>query len=96
MFGQLNARELDFESCPVPPSVTGQLLDLIESGMVSGLRAKDILTVLLDNSVTKSPEDIAKSRGWIQDQNRTAIETLCKKVISDNPDVVNTARHLTR
>lgn len=66
----------------------GQLLDLIEKGLVSGLRGKDILTLMLDNPKSECPEEIAKNQGWIQDQNRSAIEALCKKVISDNPDVV--------
>ncbi|KAJ3410784.1 hypothetical protein HDV05_003249 [Chytridiales sp. JEL 0842] len=87
IFGWLKARNLKLVSCPVSPKRVGNLIDLIENNLLSALRGKNVLTLMMDGD-TRTPEEIAKENEWIQDNSDTLISTLLDDLIERNQSIV--------
>ncbi|KAK0527888.1 hypothetical protein OC834_004254 [Tilletia horrida] len=95
----LNAHELGFEACPVPPSSLAELLALVEQRRITGTVAKTLLPELVSNPELLNPSVTAllESRGVLSPPAATdpaqgghddASDTnlsLCKTIIDDFP-----------
>ncbi|PZR77001.1 MAG: Asp-tRNA(Asn)/Glu-tRNA(Gln) amidotransferase subunit GatB, partial [Chthoniobacterales bacterium] len=69
--------------CPIPPEALEGLLDLIESGKISGKQAKEVFTEMFASG--KSAAAIVEEKGIEQLSDVAAIEALCDRAIADNP-----------
>ncbi|TPX69336.1 hypothetical protein SpCBS45565_g02615 [Spizellomyces sp. 'palustris'] len=92
LFGSLRSRHLNLLSCTVEPTRLGHLIDLVETGRVSGLRAKDILHAMMDGN-TQSPLEIAESFGWILASDVTALHRLCEEIVDEFPEMAVKVRN---
>ncbi|MEP7014743.1 MAG: Asp-tRNA(Asn)/Glu-tRNA(Gln) amidotransferase subunit GatB [Verrucomicrobiota bacterium] len=69
--------------CPVPPEGLDELVNLIDSGKISGKQAKEVFTEMFASGKTATA--IVKEKGIEQLSDTAAIEILCDEVIASNP-----------
>jgi len=72
--------------CPVPPERLDELVNLIESGKISGKQGKDVFAEMF--ATGKSPAAIVNEQGIEQLTDSSVIEALCDEVITANPKPV--------
>lgn len=87
---ELKRDERDIEACPVPPGNMAELLQLLDSGVISGKIAK---TVFEEMYVTgRSAKSIVEEKGLVQVRDESAIETAIMEVFAENPAEVEAYR----
>jgi len=87
---ELKRDERDIMACPVPPENLAELLQLLESAVISGKIAK---TVFEEMYVTgKSAKAIVDARGLLQVTDHGAIEAVIDEVLRENPAEVESFR----
>ena len=69
--------------CPIPPEALDELVNLIDSGKISGKQGKEVFAEMF--STGKSAATIVKEKGLEQLSDTNAIEKLCEEVIAANP-----------
>jgi aspartyl-tRNA(Asn)/glutamyl-tRNA(Gln) amidotransferase subunit B len=90
--GRLNADNLDFNACPIPPAKLARLLARILSGDLSGKLAKEVLAAMWSGEDGGDPDSIIKKRSLIQISSSAALEEICDQVIAANPRQVEDYR----
>ena len=90
LLAELNERELTIAECPVPAASIGALIDLIESGRISGNQAKEVFAHLFENPA-ESPASIAKAKGF-EPADSGEVEGIVDEVIAANPGPVGEVR----
>ena len=74
------------DDCPIPPQALDELVDLIDSGKISGKQGKEVFAEMFSSG--KSAAAIVKDKGIAQLSDLSAIEKLCDEVIAANPKPV--------
>jgi aspartyl-tRNA(Asn)/glutamyl-tRNA(Gln) amidotransferase subunit B len=69
--------------CPIPPAALDELVNLIDSGKISGKQAKEVFSEMF--ATGKPAAEIVQEKGMAQLSDAAAIEALCDRVIADNP-----------
>jgi len=69
--------------CPIPPEALDELVNLIDSGKISGKQGKEVFAEMF--ATGKRAAAIVKEKGIKQLSDLSAIEALCDEVISANP-----------
>jgi aspartyl-tRNA(Asn)/glutamyl-tRNA(Gln) amidotransferase subunit B len=70
------------EDCPIPPEALDELVNLIDSGRISGKQAKEVFAEMF--ATGKRAGAIVKEKGIEQLSDVSAIEALCDQVIAAN------------
>jgi len=91
--GLLKKKGLDLEVEPISSSTFAELIDLIANGDLSSRGAKDLMSILVEDSGTPAlPVDslrgIADKNGLIQKSDLGSLEPIILGVIGSNPKVV--------
>ena len=79
----LSANHRTISECPIPPTALDELVNLIESGKISGKQGKEVFAEMFASG--KGAAAIVKEKGIEQLSDTSAIEALCDKVIAANP-----------
>jgi aspartyl-tRNA(Asn)/glutamyl-tRNA(Gln) amidotransferase subunit B len=69
--------------CPIPPEALDELVNLIDSGKISGKQGKDVFAEMFASG--KGAAAIVKEKGIEQLTDASAIEAFCDQVIAANP-----------
>ena len=69
--------------CPISPKALDDLINLIDSGQISGKQGKDVFAEMF--ATGKGAAIIVKEKGIEQLSDASAIEALCDQVIASNP-----------
>ena len=69
--------------CPIPPDALDELVNLIETGKISGKQAKEVFAEMF--ATGKTAAAIVKEKGVEQLSDTGAIEKICDDVIAANP-----------
>jgi aspartyl-tRNA(Asn)/glutamyl-tRNA(Gln) amidotransferase subunit B len=69
--------------CPILPEALDELVNLIDSGKISGKQAKDVFAEMF--ATGKGAATIVKEKGIEQLSDVSAIEALCDEVLAANP-----------
>ncbi|MGV8075632.1 MAG: Asp-tRNA(Asn)/Glu-tRNA(Gln) amidotransferase subunit GatB [Syntrophobacteraceae bacterium] len=88
---ELKRDEREIEACPVPPENLAELLQLIDTGVVSGKIAKSVFDEMY--STGKGAKAIVKEKGLVQVKDEGAIESIVDEVLSENPKEVEGFRN---
>src|SRR5438132_8462367 len=70
-------------NCPIPPGALDELVNLIDSGQISGKQGKEVFAEMFASG--KGAAAIVKEKGIEQLSDAGAIEALCEQVIAANP-----------
>jgi aspartyl-tRNA(Asn)/glutamyl-tRNA(Gln) amidotransferase subunit B len=82
----LSAAGKAINECPIPPDALDELVNLIESGKISGKQGKEVFAEMFVTG--KSSAAIVKEKGIEQLSDVSVIETLSDQVIAANPKPV--------
>jgi aspartyl-tRNA(Asn)/glutamyl-tRNA(Gln) amidotransferase subunit B len=82
----LGAAGKTIHDCPIPPEALDELVNLIDSGKISGKQAKEVFAEMFASG--KRAAAIVKEKGIEQLSDMSAIEALCEQVIAANPKPV--------
>jgi aspartyl-tRNA(Asn)/glutamyl-tRNA(Gln) amidotransferase subunit B len=69
--------------CPIPPEALDELVNLIESGKISGKQAREVFAEMFSSG--KAATAIVKEKGIEQLSDAREIEAICDQVIAANP-----------
>jgi aspartyl-tRNA(Asn)/glutamyl-tRNA(Gln) amidotransferase subunit B len=83
---ELKRDEREIEECPVPAQNLGQMLKLIDEGLISGKIAKSVFEEMYRTG--KEAAAIVKEKGWVQVTDSSAIEKTVEAVLAKNPKEV--------
>ncbi len=72
--------------CPVAPESLGALVELVESGRISGRQGKEVFAEMFAGG--RSPAEIVAAKGLTQVTDRNELEALCDQVIAAHPKPV--------
>ncbi|MGH8101154.1 MAG: Asp-tRNA(Asn)/Glu-tRNA(Gln) amidotransferase subunit GatB [Chthoniobacterales bacterium] len=72
--------------CPVPPEALDDLVNLIDSGKISGKQGKEVFAEMF--ATGRGAAEIVREKGIEQLSDVSAIEALCDQVIAANPKPV--------
>ncbi|MEX2606825.1 MAG: Asp-tRNA(Asn)/Glu-tRNA(Gln) amidotransferase subunit GatB [Kiritimatiellia bacterium] len=75
----------------VTPEALGNLILLVEKKILNHSKAKEVFGLLVDSG--GDPEQLVKDKGWAQVSDRSSIEGFVKRVIDENPSVVEDYRN---
>ena len=78
------------KDCPIPPEALDELVNLIDSGKISGKQGKEVFAEMF--ATGKTATGIVKQKGIEQLNDVSAIEKLCDEVIVENPKPVTDFR----
>ena len=79
----LSSASKTITDCPIPPEALDELVNLIDSGKISGKQAKDVFAEMFASG--KGAAAIVKEKGIEQLSDTGAIEAFCDEVIAKNP-----------
>ncbi len=74
------------EDCPIPPEALDELVNLIDSGRISGKQGKEVFAEMF--ATWERAGAIVREKGIEQLSDVSAIEALCDQVIAANPKPV--------
>src|SRR5512136_2329600 len=77
---ELKRDEREIEECPVPAKNLGQMLKLIDEGLISGKIAKSVFEEMYRTG--KEAAAIVKEKGWVQVTDSSAIEKIVEAVLA--------------
>ncbi|MET0155987.1 MAG: Asp-tRNA(Asn)/Glu-tRNA(Gln) amidotransferase subunit GatB [Rickettsiales bacterium] len=86
LFGRLNKRGLALENNPIDEAHFAELLELIETDVISGKIAKDVLDAMFETG--KAPSVVVDENGWRQVSDASAVLPLVEAVMAENPEKV--------
>jgi len=87
LFSLLNNDNIEIVNSPVSPSNLGQLIKLINTNVISGKIAKDILVEMYNSK--QNPINIVEQKGLTQISDTSEIEKIIDQVIKENKSMVN-------
>ena len=82
----LSAAGQTIRDCPIPPEALDELVNLIDSGKISGKQGKDVFAEMFASGKTAAA--IVKEKGIEQLSDMSAIGAICDEVIAANPKPV--------
>lgn len=85
-FSLLNKNGATVLTSKITPENLGKLVDMIQTNIISGKIAKDVLELMWETQ--KSPDAIVEEKGWRQITSTDAIEDALREVLSENSDKV--------
>jgi aspartyl-tRNA(Asn)/glutamyl-tRNA(Gln) amidotransferase subunit B len=86
LLGLLNAQGITIDKSPISAGNLAQLLEMIESGMISGKIAKIVFEEMA--ATGKPPRRIVEEKGLVQITDTSEIELIIGNVLSGNPNEV--------
>ena len=86
LFALLNEKDLGITQSPINAENLSKLINLIKNGTISGKIAKTVFELMANGD--KDPQKIVEEKGLKQESDPKALESLIKKVITENPDKV--------
>ena len=90
LFGRLNKEGLDISDTPISAAQLAAIVELIESGVISGKIAKDLFEIVWAEG--GDPRDVVEKRGLRQITDTSAIERAVDAIIAANPEKVAQAK----
>ena len=90
LFGKLNKTSMTLKTCEIKPKQIGQLIQLIESNVISGKIAKKVFEAMFESG--KDPEEIVEEQGLKQVTRNELIEPIIDNILTKYPDKVNEYR----
>ena len=82
----LSAAGQRIDECPIHPEALDELVNLIDSGRISGKQGKEVFAEMF--ATGRSAAAIVKEKGIEQLSDMSALEALCDEVIAANPKPV--------
>ncbi len=86
LFASLNEKNISISESKVNPNKMAQLINFINSGIISGRTAKEVFEIMKETG--DEPKKIIESKGLQQKSNPKELELIIDKVVLENKDKV--------
>ena len=86
LLGLLNDSGKEIDASPVAPAALAELIQLVESGKITGAVGKKVFATMFETG--RSPSEVVASEGLSQISDASAIEQAALEVIAKNPENV--------
>lgn len=86
LLGALNKLEIDFKDIKLTPKMLSDLVNFVETKVISSKQAKVVFAEMLDTG--KDPKTIIKEKGMQQITDPALIGNIANEVLDENPDVI--------
>ncbi|MDQ3877238.1 MAG: Asp-tRNA(Asn)/Glu-tRNA(Gln) amidotransferase subunit GatB [Actinomycetota bacterium] len=90
LFGLVNEKGIELVDCKISPAQLAGLVELVDSGDISGKQAKVVLAEMFESGA--DARDVAESKGLKQVSDTDALQSVVDEVIADHQDVVEKVR----
>ena len=87
LFASLNDKNISISQSPVTAKKMSQLIDSINSGVISGRTAKEVFEAMKETG--EEPNKIIESKGLQQKSDPKELEEIVEKILADNKDKVD-------
>ena len=87
LLGYLNKNDIKIKDIYMTPEMLTEICNSVKTGKISSQQAKEVFTLVLEEN--KSPEEIIKEKGFVQNSNEAEIIKIKQKVLDDNTEAVN-------
>ncbi|MDB9744576.1 Asp-tRNA(Asn)/Glu-tRNA(Gln) amidotransferase subunit GatB [Pelagibacteraceae bacterium] len=87
LFASLNDKNISISQSPVTAKKMSQLIDSINSGVISGRTAKEVFEAMKETG--EEPNKIIESKGLQQKSDPKELEEIIEKILADNKDKVD-------
>ena len=84
----LNDKAIELSQFPISPKAITEIIELIDSGMISNSQAAQNLFPALIEQPNASPKKLAEANGWIQESDDNALIAWAAEAIALYPDKV--------
>ncbi|KAH9965828.1 Glutamyl-tRNA-Gln amidotransferase B subunit [Russula dissimulans] len=92
LLGQLALRRKLFRDNPISVEQMGGLIDMVQSGMVTGSSGKLLLRHMLDHPSSEAPSRLAEGLCLLANRGDDFLERLCSQAIADMPEEAEAMR----
>ncbi|KAJ2964598.1 hypothetical protein NQZ79_g410 [Umbelopsis isabellina] len=92
LFGQIASKSVSFSSNPVSTDQLGSIVDLVQSGSITGMTAKNVLKIMVDETQPRLALDIVEEKGWKKVGDESKLREMCLALMDKNPDKVASIR----
>jgi len=92
LLGQLALRKKVFHENPVSLEQMGGLIDMVQSGNMTGSSGKLLLRYMLDNPTAAASTELARHLGLLATREDSLLERLCVQAITDMPEESDAVR----
>ena len=82
----LNEEEMEAKEIPFTGKHLGELIILIDKGIISSSIAKKVLEELFENP--REPQKIIEEKGWVQISDESAIKNMVLEILEKNPNSI--------
>ena len=86
----LNVEGKEIQATPLKPKHVAKLLQLMQTGTISGRIAKDVFEETFHHG--RDPEQIVNERGLVQISDAAELDSLVTQVVAENPNAVEDYR----
>ena len=86
LFASLNEKNISISQSPVTAKKMSQLIDSINSGVISGRTAKEVFEIMKESG--EEPNKIIESKGLQQKSDPKELEKIIEKILTENNDKV--------
>jgi aspartyl-tRNA(Asn)/glutamyl-tRNA(Gln) amidotransferase subunit B len=83
---ELNENKIDIDECRITPRMLTDMINLIDSGKISGKIAKTVFNKMFETG--KDPEEIIENEGLVQISDTSELEAIIDKIIEQNQSSV--------
>jgi len=84
--GLLNDAGKSWDECPIPPQHLGEMVKLMQEGVISVRIAKELLKEMF--ATQKSPKQIVEERGLVQITDEAELRRIIEEIVAANPKAV--------
>ena len=88
IFSYLNKNNKAIDDLKLSPENLAKLLLLLKEGKVSSKQGKDLLNIIIESN--ENPEELAKTKGMVQESDEGLIMDYINEVLSENPNAIAT------
>ncbi|KAI0307066.1 Glutamyl-tRNA amidotransferase B subunit [Multifurca ochricompacta] len=92
LLGQLTQRKKAFHENPISQERMGSLIDMVQSGIVTGSSGKLLLRHMLDHPSSEPLTELGERLGLLAVRGDDFVEHLCLQAIADMPEEANAVR----
>lgn len=83
IINELFGYKTDEQEMPISAERLGSLIDLVESGVISGRVGKEILPTMITD--LRDPKEIVQEKGLTQLSDESALQSMCEQAIQESP-----------
>ena len=91
LMGHLNEEKISIVESPVKARHLAELVDLIQTGAISGKMGKDVFSEIYKSG--DSPKEIVEKKGLSQVSDEGELKTLIQAVLKENPKIVQDVKN---